>query len=460
MDPEPYLAPGFDPNTLTVAKLRGILLKYEVDYPSSAKKSVLLDLFNTHIAPRAASLRAAAVAPSTFGMIDAGATPEKNEVGATPARRRTRARDDDDRRRTIQPADDDDLRTPRRRSDPAADDAPTPATVRKTRKSLARQLGAPEADTPPDTPFSSYNPFQAGSPPAAEPERRQSRRSIAPAQTPARRSLALAEPEPTPARRNQAPAPTPARRSLALVDPTPRRSMAPVDPTPRRRQSARTQIKAEPVDSDDSDDSDALAPGEEFVPEEAAPGGARGHARGFSLGRASGHALLAVITVVLAAYAAWWRAEKIEVGYCGVGGLDARRAPEPHVLVDLLRPECEPCPAHARCYPGLVLECADDYIRRDSVLALGGLWPIPPVCAPDSEKERRVMIMSDAALDILRRNGAEQRCKEKFLSGDLALDGVPDAELRQVLYDRKAVSPFPAREWSVWMCGLWRKGAD
>lgn len=50
------------------------------------------------------------------------------------------------------------------------------------------------------------------------------------------------------------------------------------------------------------------------------------------------------------------------------------------------------------------------------------------------------MIMSDAALDILRKNGAEQRCKEKFLSGDL--EGVSEADLRQVLYDRKAVSPL------------------
>ena len=89
------------------------------------------------------------------------------------------------------------------------------------------------------------------------------------------------------------------------------------------------------------------------------------------------------------------------------------------------------------------LECVDDYIKANSYAALGGLWPIPPSCVPDTEKERRVMIMSDAALDILRKNGAEQRCKEKFLSGDLDLEGVSEADLRQVLYDRKAVSPLP-----------------
>jgi hypothetical protein len=109
-------------------------------------------------------------------------------------------------------------------------------------------------------------------------------------------------------------------------------------------------------------------------------------------------------------------------------------------LADLLRPECEPCPPHARCYPEMELECVDDYIKVYSYASLGGLYPIPPTCVPDTEKERRVMIMSDAALNILRQNGAEKRCKEKFLSGDLELDSVSEADLRQVLCNRKAVS--------------------
>jgi hypothetical protein len=113
-----------------------------------------------------------------------------------------------------------------------------------------------------------------------------------------------------------------------------------------------------------------------------------------------------------------------------------------NALLELIRPECEPCPPHARCYPGMELDCVDDYIKVNSYLSLGGLWPIPPACVPDTEKERRVMIMSDAALDILRKSGAEQRCKEKFLSGGMDLEGVSEADLRQVLYDRKAVSPL------------------
>jgi len=65
------------------------------------------------------------------------------------------------------------------------------------------------------------------------------------------------------------------------------------------------------------------------------------------------------------------------------------------------------------------------------------------------------MIMSDAALAILRENGAEQRCKEKFLSGDMEIEGVSEADLRQVLYDRKAAS-LSDREFSE----LWRHALE
>jgi len=192
MENEAYLENGFDPNSLKVAELRGILLKHDVDYPSSAKKSILVDLFNANIAARAAKLRSARarISASDEGMINAGSTPEKNEIGATPRRVRRTTRgatedttEDDEagargtRRR---------VRTPSRRRIEAdnLDDVemPPPSTVRKTRKSLAR-LPVEDVVTPvrqldvndQDTPFSSHNPFQKGSPSPAkspDPERR------------------------------------------------------------------------------------------------------------------------------------------------------------------------------------------------------------------------------------------------------------------------------------------------
>jgi hypothetical protein len=91
LDSEAYLEPGFDPNTLKVAELRGILLKHDVEYPSSAKKAVLVDLFNQHVAPQAKTLRNAntRIKPSAKGMINAGHTPERydfDKIGTTPRR--------------------------------------------------------------------------------------------------------------------------------------------------------------------------------------------------------------------------------------------------------------------------------------------------------------------------------------------------------------------------------------
>lgn len=44
-----YLDEHFDVKSLRIADLRRILLEHDVDYPSSAKKQVLLDLFHKHV---------------------------------------------------------------------------------------------------------------------------------------------------------------------------------------------------------------------------------------------------------------------------------------------------------------------------------------------------------------------------------------------------------------------------
>jgi hypothetical protein len=87
------------------------------------------------------------------------------------------------------------------------------------------------------------------------------------------------------------------------------------------------------------------------------------------------------------------------------------------------------------------LVCEDNYIQVPKWASLGGLIPVAPECQPDSEKERRKSIMSNAALDILRESSAKERCKERFLQSDESIPGVLEEDLRKVLYDRKAVSP-------------------
>ena len=70
-DDTEYLQPNFDPTTLRVADLRRILLFHDVEFPSSAKKGQLVNLFLDHITPKAKSLlqKKNRVRPSSKGII-------------------------------------------------------------------------------------------------------------------------------------------------------------------------------------------------------------------------------------------------------------------------------------------------------------------------------------------------------------------------------------------------------
>ena len=56
MDDTEYLEPNFDPTRLRVPDLRRILLFHDVDFPSSAKKDQLVNLFLDEITPIAETI--------------------------------------------------------------------------------------------------------------------------------------------------------------------------------------------------------------------------------------------------------------------------------------------------------------------------------------------------------------------------------------------------------------------
>ncbi|KAK2069019.1 hypothetical protein P8C59_003628 [Phyllachora maydis] len=53
-----YLQDGFDPWSLTVPRLRSILVIHNVQYPSTAKKPQLVELFAAQVLPQAKKLLA------------------------------------------------------------------------------------------------------------------------------------------------------------------------------------------------------------------------------------------------------------------------------------------------------------------------------------------------------------------------------------------------------------------
>ncbi|KAI7541829.1 hypothetical protein KC317_g16774, partial [Hortaea werneckii] len=108
MEEQDYLEPNFDPSTLTIPRLRSILVAHNINYPSSAKKGQLVDLFSEHVLPQARRLRNAnaRVKRTSRGIEDVasaqGPVDEEEEVEVRPppssvsrkssTRRSTRAR--------------------------------------------------------------------------------------------------------------------------------------------------------------------------------------------------------------------------------------------------------------------------------------------------------------------------------------------------------------------------------
>lgn len=118
-----------------------------------------------------------------------------------------------------------------------------------------------------------------------------------------------------------------------------------------------------------------------------------------------------VLMTLLAGYGFWWRLEKLDAGYCGIGrpssSLSNIDIPE---WVTFLRPECEPCPQHAICFERLETKCDTDFVLEPHPLSLGGLVPLPPTCEPDGDKVRRIKVVADRAIEEMRERKAGWEC--------------------------------------------------
>lgn len=447
-----YLAPGFDAASLTVPRLRNILLTHDVDYPSNAKKTQLVQLFNDEVTPQARKLLSASkrVKRSARGIVDVPSSqastvdedelPEPEPAPAPPTQRRTTAR----RTTTAEPPSDitivapDTTRSRRTTARGARSPEPEPVAVEPEPQAepapAPRRRGRPSTKTPnqdspdpeawrkpaEDSPFTAENPFQSGgsSPPpdARTAERR--RRTIEPT-VERRKSLAS---------RRRTDGVVPKHEDVS-------RSVFEVPVKTARRKAPSPEQELVPA-------------GEEFAPEEAlelaqqeASGQLVRPARRRQAGSSSLilQAVLWPLVISAGFLGTLWAQEKYSVGYCGVGheprtGLAGVEIPD---WADFLRPECEPCPQHAACYQDLVTECEDGFVLKHHPLTIGGVLPIPlpPTCEPDSEKARRVQNVVERAVDVLRERNAKFECGE-VLPGETKAPKSPvisEAELKATL---------------------------
>ena len=479
-----YLAPDFDPSTLTVPRLRSILVSHSVDYPSSAKKAQLVEIFNREVVPRSSQILSAQsrTKRTSRGIIDAESSQESSNV--TPDDQSQDAllgsmveTHPTDRykqpRRSGRFAPNPDLpQGPRSRlsaegrldargshkhpresdADLTADAKAKRPMVRRTRRSEVNAVAeeqsldmAMQRSIHEDSVFSDDNPFQAGSSPVGPDDGRASggrrRKSARPS---ASRDVA--------------------RRTT--MDRTEKADDGIIAPTAKEFK-VRVANKIERTGEDDPIfETKPIEAGEEFTQEEQLelaqeqmqagvpdllPPRPREHQS--NRGAWSKSAPWVIILTLLGGYAAWWRREKLELGYCGIGGSSSNALANIQLpdWASILEPQCEICPQHAYCYASLETTCEANFVLRPHPLSLGGLIPLAPTCEPDGEKVRKVKSVADRAVEALEERRAKYECGElKNEGGKGGHPEINEKDLKQTVAQKRRKSMSDAEFEELW----------
>ncbi|KAJ5916998.1 hypothetical protein N7504_001013 [Penicillium tannophilum] len=450
-----FLQPDFDLNSLTVPRLRSILVNHDVPYPASAKKSQLIRILEDEVLPQARKLlrdrervrrtsagitdmgsRASSVASDRYDRDSMPPPPTPSTVASTTGTRRGTSRrsvrastmEQDENLAPSTPVPASKRKSaarsvgkhPRASDTETGDDlmaTPTMAVGASPRKSTTRKLRrssvAPSTESDDFTPsvkteptdesvFTDDNPFQSGSPseiqrirPTSHDGKRRSGSRFS-TESPAKSGLR--------SRKSVTPA------SVKQEDGIKAPARDSFDFAPRLRPT-----KEEPEESEEeSEDESELSAGEEFTPEEQlaleteqyAPG-PQIRKRSRKQGSTSVVASWLVILSVLGGFGAWWRKEKIEIGYCGLGkptwSLSETNVPE---WANVLEPGS----------PSSLFEW---------------LGTSSPTCEPDSEKARRVKAVADKAVEELRDRRAKWECGQLQDEGKEPSPEISEPELKE-----------------------------
>ncbi|KAK3945289.1 hypothetical protein QBC46DRAFT_115121 [Diplogelasinospora grovesii] len=486
-----YLQQGFDPWSLTVPRLRSILVTHNVQYPATAKKSQLVELFEDQVVPQSKKYLAARarVKRMSRGIVDADSQsttstdfsndhetmppPTTSSRARSPRKASSRVKresEDPDHVAAMPPAPP--RESPRKRQSrstsvqaPTASDTDTgpdtqePRSVRRGRhatpavKSEVRDNDDFFKRTPEtEAVFSSENPFQSGgsSPPAVINTPSNRRR------TTGMESVKTKNTTPAVRRRTDGPDFVDSRESTAVS----RSFEMPMSQVARQKTpESRATTVVEAGEEFTPDEQLALMQEERANPDLAL---ARRKTRDTRRRTNLTTPILVLVTTLLGAYAAWYRQEKIAVGYCGLGrephSLIPANVPLPEWATELtskfglpdvqlpdwavpfVEPQCEPCPPHAYCYEDFTVRCEPDFVLKPHPLSFGGLVPLPPTCEPDGEKVRRVQAVADKAVEELRDRRAKYECGEPVEPEGPPLDtpAVEEQELKEVINKKRS----------------------
>ncbi|KAJ5387615.1 hypothetical protein N7509_010156 [Penicillium cosmopolitanum] len=475
---------GFDLNSLTVPRLRSILVNHDIPYPASAKKAQLIRILEDEVLPQARKLlrdrervrrtsagitdmssRSTSVASDDEEERDSMPPPRTPSTVASTTRRggtrrstRASTADTDENLAPATPA----TATKRRSAVPrsvgkhprasdtetgddtlatpvvAVNPSPRKSTARKIRRSEAPVLPSTEIDeTTPvkaepreENPFTDDNPFQSGSPSDSLRDRTSSydgkRKSGG--------RLSTDSPAKSGLRSRKSATPTNFKQENGIKAPT----RASFDFASRLQPPQEEPEESEEEEEEEYEENE-VGISEEFTPEEQLAMETEQYApltqvrkRKQKQGSTSIIASWLVILSILGSFGAWWRKEKIEIGFCGLGkptwSLAETNVPE---WANVLEPHCEPCPPHAFCYPEFEARCEHDFLLKPHPLSLGGIIPLPPTCEADSEKARRVKAVADKAVEELRDRRAKWECGQLQEDGKDASPEIPEPKLKE-----------------------------
>ncbi|KAH6898541.1 Man1-Src1p-C-terminal domain-containing protein [Thelonectria olida] len=459
-DVEDYLQDGFDPRSVTMPRLRSILVTHNIEYPATAKKGQLVDLVNDYVMPKAPKLRAerARAKRSSMGIINAGSEEDNglwDDSDLLPPPSSTRRSRSPRKTSTRIKVEQDDMTTPARSpakratrsvsralshtDEPDVRDYETPKSVRRSRRTVTPSVKSepdedhlPVPDDHEESVFTYDNPFQSGSTPPQTKTPTNRRRTTGGDTAKSTKS-------------------TSRRQTDDYMDTLQTPRVRPRTPNLRNRTPEPRALTPEESDEEDSEIEYEIGTGEEFTPDEQLeldqaasrgemsiePRKATRPARKTNLKGP----FFALFLAILGAYLAWYRQEKIAVGYCGLGRPAKKLIPEEVPIPEFLEPiietyiepQCEPCPQHAYCYGDFSVRCEPDFVLQPHPFSLGGLVPLPPTCEPDGEKARRVQAVADKAIEELRDRRAKFECGE-LLNEDGQKEespGIPEEELKQ-----------------------------
>ena len=460
-----YLSPDFNPTSITIPKLRSILVAHNIPYPSSAKKSQLVQLFKDNITPKARNILAAQsrIKRSQKGITDVPSSQDgairstgENYVNSNPPsdmKRLRRGERKSLRFGTEEPVGSatstysappkDQLSEPRRitgkhgrTSETIANDQPTFTRQRTSRNPQQDdQLDGPYEDDDTiagESPFSTDNPFQRSSSPLAPGYIKEKRR----------KTDSLLESRQKQEKR------APRRKATSLLPTNHEYAVSVPFASDFRPAVSSSTWHSNRLNNDQHE----LEPGEEFTPEEREEmkmSRARGtitrtesksHQSKMHSYTAMKIAPWAITLAIVVGFGAVWRQEKIHLGYCGLEtqspSLGGVHIPN---WASFLQPQCEPCPQHAYCYPKLDTVCENGFIKVPHPLAFRGLVPLPPTCEPDTDAMLKVKKVADRAVESLRERNARWECGESFDKDGHTIDSPAtiESELKDEISKKK-----------------------